>query len=70
MARETDADILEITLRNPYPANYRKTLNRANCERIQNDSPELEMQLPDLSQYDTIYYLGNDFKSTNEGIPT
>ena len=34
-----------------YPANYRKTLNRANCERIQNDPPELEM----LSQYDTIY---------------
>lgn len=55
IARETDADILEITLRNPYPANYRKTLNRANRERIQNDSPELEMQLPDLSQYDTIY---------------
>lgn len=51
IARETDADILEITLRNPYPANYRKTLNRANCERIQNDPPELEM----LSQYDTIY---------------
>ena len=55
IARETGTDILEITLRNPYPANYRKTLNRANCERIQNDSPELEMQLPDLSQYDTIY---------------
>lgn len=55
VACETGADILEITLRNPYPANYRKTLNRANCERIQNDSSELEMQLPDLSQYDTIY---------------
>ena len=55
IARETDADILEITLRNPYPANYRKTLSRANRERIQNDPPELEMQLPDLSQYDTIY---------------
>ena len=55
IVRETDADILEITLRNPYPANYRKTLSRANRERIQNDPPELEMQLPDLSQYDTIY---------------
>ena len=55
IARETDADILEITLRNPYPANYRKTLSRANREKIQNDPPELEMQLPDLSQYDTIY---------------
>lgn len=55
IARETDADILEITLRNPYPANYRKTLSRANRERIQNDPPELGMQLPDLSQYDTIY---------------
>lgn len=54
IARETGADILEITLRNPYPANYRKTLNRANCERIQNDPPELEM----LSQYDTIYRPG------------
>lgn len=55
IARETDTDILEITLRNPYPANYRKTLSRANRERIQNDPPELKMQLPDLSQYDTIY---------------
>lgn len=34
-----------------YPANYRKTLNCANCERIQNDLPKLEM----LSKYDTIY---------------
>lgn len=55
IARETGADILEITLKTPYPANYRKTLNRANRERISNNPPELEMQLPDLSQYDTVY---------------
>lgn len=55
IARETNADILEITLKIPYPANYRKTLDRANRERIQNDPPRLAMQLPDLSQYDTIY---------------
>lgn len=55
IARETGADILEITLKTPYPANYRKTLSRANRERIQNDPPELAMQLPDLSQYYTIY---------------
>lgn len=55
IARETGADILEITLKTLYPANYRKTLSRANRERIQDAPPELAMQLPDLSQYDTIY---------------
>lgn len=55
IARKTGADILEITLKTPYPANYRQTLSRANRERIQNDPPELAMDLPDLSQYDTVY---------------
>lgn len=55
IARETGVDILEITLKTLYPANYRKTLSRANRERIQDAPPELAMQLPDLSQYDTIY---------------
>lgn len=55
IAQATGADVLEIVLKHPYPANYRKTLNRANRERIQNDPPELQMQLPDLSQYNTVF---------------
>src|SRR5699024_11764337 len=55
IARETGANILEITLRNPYPANYRKTLSRANRERSQNDRRERETQLPDLSQHGAMY---------------
>ena len=51
IARETGADILEITLKTLYPANYRKTLSRANRERIQDAPPELAMQLPDMTQF-------------------
>jgi len=55
VAQATGADILEIVVREPYPGNYRETLARANREREQADYPELALQLPDLSQYRTIY---------------
>lgn len=55
IAERTGADILEITLRDPYPANYQRTLHRANRERLTNRPPKLNLDLPDLSQYDTVY---------------
>lgn len=55
IAQRTDADILEIVVKDPYAANYRTTLSRANSEREAEDYPELDMQVPDLSQYDTVY---------------
>lgn len=55
IAKLTGADILEITQKIPYPAAYKKTLARANRERLQNDPPELKMDLPNLNQYETVY---------------
>lgn len=52
---KTSADILEVVVKNPYPGVYQKTLERANLERENNNYPELNMQLPNLSQYDTIF---------------
>lgn len=53
--KETNADILEITVKDPYPSNYPKTLARANFERENQTYPELAMQLPNFDQYKTIY---------------
>lgn len=55
LAERTNADILEIVVAKPYPGNYRQTLSRANHERLSQDYPQLAMQIPDLSQYKTVY---------------
>lgn len=55
VAKQTGADLLEIIVKNSYSANYQETLVRANSERELADFPELNMQVPNLSQYNTIY---------------
>lgn len=55
VAKKTNADILEIVVKDPYSGDYSSTLSRANSERDNEDYPELNMQVPDLSQYDTVY---------------
>lgn len=55
IAQETQADILEIVVKDPYSGNYQKTLSRANSERENQNYPELDMTVPDLKQYQTIY---------------
>ena len=55
IAKKTNADIFEIQLKNPYPANYKKTLARANRERENNQPPKVVEDLPNLDQYDHIY---------------
>ncbi len=55
IAADTGADMLEIVVRDTYSGNYQKTLARANAERESDDYPALNMDVPDLSQYDTVY---------------
>lgn len=52
---KTNADLLELELVTPYPANYDKTLARANQERESQTYPAIKTKIPDLSQYKTIY---------------
>lgn len=51
----TDSDMLEIVVNDSYSSNYQKTLSRANFERENQDYPELNMELPNLDQYGTVY---------------
>lgn len=55
VAQATQADLLEIVVAQPYAANYQQTLARANSEREAEAYPALALQVPDLSQYQTIY---------------
>lgn len=55
IAKKTNADIYEIRLQNPYPANYKKTLKRANAEREEGRPPKVVKDLPSLKQYKKIY---------------
>lgn len=51
----TTSDVLEVTVAQPYPADYLQTLDRANEERERQTPPQLNLSLPDLSQYETIF---------------
>lgn len=55
LAKLTGADILEIVVKDSYPGDYQKTLSRANFERETETYPELDMTLPNLDQYQTVY---------------
>lgn len=55
IAQQTAADILELVVQAPYAGNYQRTLARANSERENQVYPELNLQVPDLSQYKTVY---------------
>ena len=52
---QTNADVLELTISNPYPEDYDETVARANQERENEELPEIDTEMPDLSQYDRIY---------------
>lgn len=51
----TDSDMLEIQIKEPYPSSYDETLDRVNQEKEDNNYPDLATQIPDLSQYDTVF---------------
>ena len=50
----TDADILELQVKQPYPADYEESVKRATMEIESGNYPELATDIPDLSQYKTI----------------
>ncbi|MGM0216853.1 flavodoxin family protein [Enterococcus sp. AZ109] len=49
------ADMLELTVEDPYPIDYEETVKRADQERDSQNYPALSTELPDLSQYDRVY---------------
>lgn len=52
---ENKADLLELSVTNPYPADYEDSVNRATEERESQNYPEISTDIPDLSQYENIY---------------
>ena len=52
--RLTGADIFEITVKNPYPTDYSRCVNQAREEQRTDFLPELNGNVNNLSQYDTI----------------
>lgn len=52
---ETQADILELTILEPYPADYDETVDRADEERESGNLPEISAEIPDMSQYNQVY---------------
>lgn len=49
------ADILELTLYEPYPADYDETVERAHQEMNDENYPEINTEIPDFSQYNRVY---------------
>lgn len=47
--------MLELVAQNHYSSDYGETVQRANVERQETHSPELAVEVPDLTQYKTIY---------------
>jgi menaquinone-dependent protoporphyrinogen IX oxidase len=54
-ARLLDADLFELVVQHPYPANYQQTVQRCVDEQEQHALPALQMdQVPTFSQYQTV----------------
>lgn len=51
----TGVDMYEIVPVKEYPSEYRETTQVAKAEQANNERPAIQGQIPDLSQYDTIY---------------
>lgn len=52
--RLANADIFEITTKNPYPSDYQQCIDQAKEEQRRNILPELNGRANNLNQYDTI----------------
>lgn len=48
-------DILELAVADPYPADYEQAVSRATEERESQEYPVISTNIPDLSQYDSVY---------------
>lgn len=49
------ADVIELVAKETYSSNYGETVQRATQERNVENTPELDVEMPDLSQYQSIY---------------
>ncbi|HEM3488808.1 TPA: flavodoxin [Streptococcus suis] len=49
------SDVIELVVDDTYSADYGETVERANTERGLKNSPKLNVEIPDLSQYQTVY---------------
>ena len=54
IARQTDADLFEITMVQPYSSNYNTVLDEAQRDQNAQARPELASHVEDMAQYDTI----------------
>ena len=52
---ETGGDLFAIRVTDPYPSDWDACLERANEERGSDARPELEEQVEDMDQYDTVF---------------
>lgn len=52
---ENQADVLELAVENPYPADYEEAVERATKERENQNYPEISTEIPDFGQYEQIY---------------
>lgn len=52
----TGADVWEIQPVHSYPFDYRQTTNEAQKEQEANARPEFKLPMPDLAQYDLIFF--------------
>ena len=52
---ETGGDLFTIRVTDPYPSDWDECLDRANEERGENARPELEEQVENLEEYDTVF---------------
>ena len=55
IALQTASDILELKTVKEYPEDYRETTQIAQSELNENARPALSTEIPDMSEYDTIY---------------
>lgn len=51
----SSADVIELVAKETYSSNYGETVQRATQERNVKNTPELDIVMPDLSQYQSIY---------------
>ena len=62
--RLTKADIFEITVKNPYPTDYRQCANQAREEQRTDFLPELNGNVNNLSQYDNVIVAFPNWRGT------
>ncbi len=55
IADKTKATEYEIVPADPYPKSYKATADRAQSEQTNNSRPRIKGQIPDLSQYSTVF---------------